>query len=181
MTGRSIAITMSVSFLIVVLSLILFWAMGFRLNITRSMPRGLYRLSENFDPKSLRGKIVSFCPDEKKTIIKIAVEREYLKSSGLCPKNIKPILKKVIGTSGDQIRVGTNVSINGELIPLSKIRVKDSKNRKIPGIEPRNIILGPEEYWVMAPKIESFDSRYFGSVRLNQIIGVSEPVWVFGN
>lgn len=170
---------MCVTFLIVVLSVIFFWAMGFSLNITKSMPRGLYRLSENFDPYNLQGKIISFCPDQDKPIIKIAAERKYLKTSGLCPENIKLVLKIVVGIPGDHIRTGTNVAINGELIPFSNIRETDSMGRKMPGITPRNIILGRDEYWVMAPGINSFDSRYFGSIRLNQIIGVSQPVWLF--
>ena len=57
----------------------------------------------------------------------------------------------------------------------------DSQNRELPTIQ-YPVVVGKDEYFVLAlyhPK--SFDSRYFGSVSLNQIIGKIKPVWVLGD
>ena len=56
------------------------WAYGYRVNVTSSLPLGLYRLT---DERPQRGSIVFFCL-ESEHFIKLARVREYA-GTGTCP------------------------------------------------------------------------------------------------
>lgn len=143
------------------LLLTLGWFAGFRLNLTDSMPAGLYRETRNLPS---RDDLASFClaPDIRTDV----PASRYLQRSLLCPNGLQPLLKKVVALPGDRLDVlPCGLFINGRVIPDSEIRTEDSKGRKlvsrlVPGLVPEGMALA------LGDKAGSFDGRYFGFIPL---------------
>lgn len=73
-------------------------ASGVRINLTASMPQGLYRILWDDVPR--RGDAVAFClPLERAAW---ARERGYV-GAGVCPAGTQPLLKYLAGLPGDRI------------------------------------------------------------------------------
>ena len=85
---------------------------GYRLNLTRSEPIGLYKVVPEI-PK--RGDLASFCLSQENEYKELTADRNYLGTSLLCPSGQKPLLKELVGTTGDSITV-----------EFSSIRVNDA-------------------------------------------------------
>ncbi len=102
---------------------------------------------------------------------KIAFERGYL------PKNT-PLLKTIAAASGDEICLkDARVSIND--IPVAEIQHADSLGRPMP-IKTGCYRLHINEYFLLSTVIKnSFDSRYFGPVVEDNILGVATPLLIF--
>lgn len=136
------------------------WSAGFRVNVTHSLPLGLYRLSPGAPGK---GDYVSFCLEGE--YAELAREREYVRP-GSCPSGLRPLLKQVAGLPGDMVQVAA-------LCPLAV----DSMNRPIASAL-RDGSIPPGMALVLASHAGSFDSRYFGLVPLASLQRV-EPVFIF--
>ncbi len=170
--------------LFVFLALGLLWCGGFRVNVTPSLPLGLYRISK--DQVINRGDIVLFCL-ESESFIPLAGERGYLGYSdlfgrGLCPGGLRPLGKMVYGLPGDTISIGTDgtISINGELIEGSAARSQDSKGRAMPASLLHAGVVPPGRILPLSLRIPgSFDGRYFGLIDLAGCRKL-RPVWVRG-
>ena len=87
----------------------------------------------------------------------------------------KIVFKKIVGRAGDQVEtIDRKIYLNGEYI--CEAREKDSKGRPIGHFDYTGQI--PENcYFVMGSHPISFDSRYYGFVTKNQIVGGGNPVW----
>ena len=153
----------------------LLMAMGFRLNITNSLPIGLYRITSL---TSLKNSFVMFCPDDRPAF-KQGLKRNYI-DPGLCPGGYGYLMKKVVAMQGDTVSVtAEGVFVNQALIPLSKPKLNDGLNRTLPQWRVLNYQLKNDEVMTMTSQSEwSFDGRYYGPVRTGQIKGVITPVWV---
>lgn len=81
----------------------------------------------------------------------------------------KKILKKVVGAPGDSYEIDTAVVINGNELPGSKV-VLSRREKKA-----RTGTLGDDEWIVLGTHQGSYDSRYFGPVRTENIVNVLEP------
>lgn len=155
---------------------LLFGALGFRINLTDSIPVGLYRIT---NIKILKNSFVIFCPDNR-LAFKQAIDRSYI-NNGFCPGGYGYLMKKVVGTKGDSISVTPEgVFVNQKLISFSKPKSQDGAGRKLSQWHALNYELKEDEVMAMTSQSEwSFDSRYYGPVHLSQIRGVITPVWVF--
>lgn len=145
---------------------------GYRLNVTASLPLGLYRVTAH---SIERGGFAFFCLDSE-VFINLAKERGYL-SSGRCPGEIKPLGKAIAGLPGDVVNlVDGLIRVNGQVVPQTKMREQDSKGRVMPEsfLKPGRI---QEGYALMLSPYhaDGFDSRYFGLVKLTALTPV-EPV-----
>lgn len=134
------------------------WFAGFRLNLTESMPAGLYRETRELPS---RGDPASFC------LASADVQASrYLKRSLLCPNGLQPLLKIIAAMPGDRIDVlPDRLLINGRPVPDSGIRTEDSKGRRVgsrlfSGPVPEGMALA------LGRKAGSFDGRYFGFIPL---------------
>jgi conjugative transfer signal peptidase TraF len=143
------------------LALALCWCAGLRVNLTPSLPQGVYALCPGAPGK---GDFVSFCLEGE--FADLARERGYL-GAGSCPSGLRPLLKRVAGLPGD--------AIPGDLA----VRPADSLGRPMPSALPEGII-PPGMAFVAGEHPGSFDSRYFGLVPLDALQRV-EPVFVFHN
>ncbi len=154
-----------------------FWAVfyvsGWRINTTRSIPRGIYALT---DRRVTQGDYVVFCPPEK-PIFKEALSRGYV-SSGFCAGGYGPLMKKVMGAADDILTInGLGVFLNGRLLPFSQPLLADGAGRVLTHVDLTDYRLKANELLLMTDVIHnSFDARYFGLVDQSQIEAVIDPV-----
>ncbi len=146
-----------------VLACAVLWGLDFRVNLTASMPRGVYRLIPG-EPE--RGDRVSLCLAPG-PFAELALERGYLRS-GSCPSGTRPLLKRVSGLPGDVVALGPEgLSINGLLQPASRAATQDHSSRDMPTPTLSSGVIPPGKALVLSDNNPGgFDSRYFGLVPL---------------
>jgi conjugative transfer signal peptidase TraF len=132
-------------------------------NATASVPVGLYRLS-NVAPAP--GYIVAV--RLPRSIADFAGARGYL------PHNVL-LLKPLGATTGDNFcRRGSLVFVNGALRAIAS--VADRHGQRLP-MWRGCVTLGPDEIVVFGARRESYDSRYFGSIKTRTMVGRAVPIW----
>ncbi len=163
-------------FLISLISIVLLlMAMGFRVNLTESIPIGLYRIT---NAGTIKNAYVIFCPDNRDAF-KQALDRGYI-DHGLYCGGYGYLMKKVVAIADDILSVTPEgVFVNQTLIPYSRPKLTDGMNRVLPQWHVLNYRLKEDEVMTMTSQSEwSFDGRYYGLVHLRQIKGMITPVWV---
>lgn len=155
--------------------MLLFTAFGFRINLTDSIPEGLYRITHG---GNLKNAYVIFCPDDR-VAFRQALQRNYI-DYGLYCDGYGYVMKKVVATQGDEVSITEEgVFVNQTIIPFSKPKRIDGMNRTLPRWYALNYRLKADELLTMTNQSEwSFDSRYYGPIHLNQIRGILLPIWV---
>ena len=157
------------------LAFILF-AAGLYVNTTRSIPVGLYQLS---DLPVGKGEYVIFCPPES-PLFDEARERGYI-GAGFCPGNYGYMMKRVLAVAGDVVASSEEgIIVNGHLLSASAPREADSAGRILPRYTFSDYTLKASELLLMSDvSWASFDARYFGPVDAGQVRGVVRPVVTF--
>ena len=152
---------------------LLVYALGLRIVITRSVPRGLYRA---VDVPLQRGTFVAFCLSP--AVATFATARHYV-SWGTCPGGTQPVVKPIGAVAGDTVELRADVIlVNGTPLPNSATRARDSHDRVLPHVPWGLYAVATDEVWLFATHIpESWDSRYFGPIQHTQIIATARPVW----
>ena len=158
------------------LGLVLAHQAGLRLNTTRSIPLGLYRMSS--DPIA-KGAYVLWCPPERPEF-DLAKERGYI-GAGFCPGGYGYMMKKVLASHHDVVSVtDEGVRINGTLIPASQPMEADSMGRSLPRFRVTDHVLASSEFLLMSDtNSRSFDARYFGPVHRAHIQSLIHPLWTW--
>ncbi len=122
-----------------------FFYFGLLINTTISMPLGIYQIIHS-NVSISKGDLIVF---------KI-------------PKKSEQLLKKVVAIENDHIIVNQEgVFLNGVLVTNSKIFHFDSKGHPL---TPKFIdrTLSKNEIFAMGEHIQSYDSRYFGTVYMQE-------------
>lgn len=129
------------------------------INISPSIPKGIYRLKEVREIK--RGDIVYLeIPDNAKNII---WGRNYL------PKHIAYLIKYIRGVPQDLIQIkNEKIYINHEF--KGNIQSFDKEGRKLSSCLPEEYILQKDEYILLGTDDNSYDSRYFGVIKKEKIL-----------
>lgn len=149
---------------------------GYRLNFSRSMALGFYRIQLPIGQIE-RGDAVVFC------LPKNRVPADFdLYKNGACPLRNMPLLKSIIGVPGDHVQMTSRgVLINGHLIAGSACHLGSQLNTRLVCMQYQQTL--PEDvYWVMgtgssaADALRSFDSRYFGPISVRFILGLAKPI-----
>lgn len=99
-----------------------YWCRGrYVINISASLPMGIYKLYETKDKKIDKGDIVMFLfPEEAEKYIR---ERKYL------PDNVNTLLKHVVAVEGDKVETkNKTLYINDQEFWLGKIREKTARD-----------------------------------------------------
>ena len=136
-------------------------------NPSASAPIGYYWVTEFDDNSELEigSHVVIPTPIQYRLM---AAKRHYL------PINV-PLIKKVVALSGDQIcRQHQTVSINGK--PVSVALFADKEGRKLPAWT-GCFALKNDEFFALMDAKDSFDGRYFGALKTENIIGIATFVW----
>lgn len=134
-------------------------------NATASVPTGLY---------AIRGK-ASLHVGERIAIEPPPPLRRLLAERGYLPTGV-PLLKRIAAVSGQRVcRFGHGVTIDGNFAGVA--RAHDSQRRPLPAWVGCHV-LQSGELFVMSPAApDSFDGRYFGVLRMADLIGRAAPVW----
>ena len=156
------------------------YAIGVRINISESWPRGLYyskKIEKSKPLEPYRDHFILVCPDPDNPVIRRAKNWNILEPGFKCSGNFAPFLKKLVGLPGDMITIDRDgVSINGQSVKNSRIKYKNFELVIHPGYQRT---LKPGEYWVMSSySPNSLDSRYFGPVKRSAIIMTSKPLYL---
>lgn len=136
-------------------------------NPSASAPIGYYWVTE-FDGNSelkIGSHVVIPTPIQYRLM---AAKRHYL------PINV-PLIKKVVALSGDEIcRQHQTVSINGK--PVAVALIADKNGRKLPSWT-GCFVLNNDEFFALMDANDSFDGRYFGALKMENIIGIATFIW----
>ena len=151
---------------------------GLRLNLTGSLPVGLY-VAAGAAP--VRGGLVLVClPPE---IAAFARARGYVPRGGACPGGVVPIGKPVLAIAGDTVFVTpTGLLVNGAPVPNSQALAMDRKGRPLPQLPTGRYVVRPGAVWILSSYSPfSFDSRYFGAVETAQVRARIRRLWTAGS
>ena len=147
--------------------------LGVRLNLTNSVPIGLYVISN-----SPEASLVEFCPPEP--FGTLSRERGYRERSRFgCSDGAKPLLKPVAARAGDVVAItAAGIAVDGRLVPHTAPLHFDSAGRPISswpfGVYP----VRRGRIWVVSSfNAHSFDSRYFGPVSESAVLHRLRPLW----
>jgi conjugative transfer signal peptidase TraF len=142
------------------------WVAGIRLNLTASMPVGIYVAAKGVPT---RGSTVLVCLPP--SVAHLARERGYVPRGGSCSHSTIPIGKPVFALPGDTVIVAEGgLLLNGKLTPNTQPLPSDRHGRPLTRLVARQYIVQPNELWVVSAYSRfSFDSRYFGAVSLTNV------------
>jgi conjugative transfer signal peptidase TraF len=134
-------------------------------NASTSVPIGLYRVDVTA-PKRGDLALVRL----PLTIASMANERRYLPSSAY-------LLKPVAAVGGDRVcRFGRGIFVRGR--HSGTANVHDTHGRILPTWRGCTQ-LAAGDIFLLGPTRDSFDSRYFGVVAGDDVVGRALPVWTF--
>ena len=133
---------------------------GIRVNITPSLPRGVWRVM-SVDPKTLKiGDTVA--------INKTAVSAVTLH-----------LLKDIAAVSGDVMTLkDSSVYRNGHKIPMSTVFPVNSKGEKIQCVS-YPLVVPAHHVWLGSRNERAYDSRYFGPVPIQAVMGKATLLWAW--
>lgn len=135
-------------------------------NASASAPLGFYRVLP-ISPIQ-RGDLVLVKTPESMRML--AAERGYL------PLKVD-LVKRIVALTGDRVcgRKGV-VSINGKA--AAKLLEADSNGRPLPRWNGCRTLGTDDVFLLMENVPDSFDSRYFGPVKVSSIVGRLTPLWL---
>lgn len=134
---------------------------GYDPQLYKCIPEYSIYLIDKKDTKLVKGNIYAF------------------QSEGMKPffKNGVTMLKYLRGVPGDEVEInsGTEILVNGDRQGIG-LRYAEKL-----GVGPEafigKTILQDENYWFMGTSSFSFDSRYWGTVKKQQVIGRAYPIF----
>lgn len=143
---------------------------------TPSAPIGLWRADPAAGPRV--GDVVQFCMRADQALQTTGRPYAGGPAGGPCPHDTWTLAKPVLAGPGDTVvHTAAAISVNGRAQPLSATRSRDSRGLELPVAPFGTWVLGPGEYWMHSPYADgSFDSRYLGVVRREQMRGSLRPI-----
>ena len=141
-----------------------------------SCPIGIYHLVHQ---PLARGELVEACLPE--AIASYGMARGYL-ASGECPNRAEPVIKVIGALAGDRVDLSSEeIRVNGTAFPQSATRRRDSRERAVRTLPRGSYETTTDEVWIFGLRdARSWDSRYFGPVPVNAVLGPVEPVFSLG-
>ena len=133
-------------------------------NASASAPIGLWRVQPG-KPIHTGDAVLAHTPD---SVRGLAARRRYI------PANV-PLLKRVVARSGDRVCArGNAIYIDGRRAAVRY--AVDPHGRPLPWWRGcGRLRIG--QFFLLMPAPDSFDSRYFGPVDQDAIIGRATPLW----
>lgn len=167
--------------LVIVLSFLgLLWIAShyFVINVSTSMPVGLYRVISHKGAIE-RGDWVAVCLSGK--VAHEGLKQGFLWQSNQCSTGVIPIIKEVIAVPQDSVWLGHgNMCVNGHCVSAMRFKQDDQGHPVRTFVKAgRHTATG---YWLYGlGSTKSWDSRYFGSVQKTAIMECLLPVMIFMN
>jgi conjugative transfer signal peptidase TraF len=134
-------------------------------NATASAPIGFYRVLPAM-PVDLGDLVLVRTPD---AVRELAAGRRYIPAS-------VPLVKRVAARSGSRVcAVEGVITIDGTAVASQK--PTDQQGRALPAWTGCRALADDELFLLMPDTPDSFDSRYFGPVSRDALIGRLIPLW----
>ena len=128
-----------------------------------SAARGIYLRTH---ARLRRGELVEVCLPHEVAVF--AASRAYIRGTGRCLDNSEPVIKEIGAMPGDEVYVD----------PAS-ILATDSGGRSMPRSFPGRHLIRAGQIWLDGNAPNSFDSRYFSSVPMDNVQAVLRPIWTW--
>jgi conjugative transfer signal peptidase TraF len=143
--------------------------LGLRVNLTPSLPLGLYQ-------RSAQGGLVEFCPPAEAGAL--AAARGY-RARGVCPDGHVPLIKPVIAGVGDEVGIDRRgIRVNGRALPNTQAHRVDHQGRPLVPWPAGRYRVAEGTLWVASGWNDgSFDSRYFGPIPTDTVRARLAPLW----
>lgn len=150
---------------------------GLRINLSHSIPQGLYWLDKK--AAFTKGNYLLFCPPET-SVFQEAKRRGYL-NPGFCSQGYGSLMKKLFAIDGDVISIDEKgVSVNEHLLAHSQPLLYDGQGRGLPRLRVKSLRLDRDSLLLMTDQSPiSFDARYFGLIARAHILGVLKPLLIW--
>jgi conjugative transfer signal peptidase TraF len=141
-------------------------AAGVRLNLTGSLPIGLYVVTHG---PPTRDAVVLVCLPE--AWAELARSRGYVPNGNSCTGGAMPVGKPVFALPGDTVVLTeSGLILNGRPVANTRPLPFDRRGRPLPRLEAGAHVVGAGELWIVSRYSPfSFDSRYFGAVPLANV------------
>jgi conjugative transfer signal peptidase TraF len=153
--------------------------LGLRLNVTGSMPMGLYRIVESGPRAIHRGSVVAVCAPA--AAAEVGRRRGYL-SVGPCSHDSELLLKMVVGVAGDDVTLTSDAAfVNGCPLPNGRPLALDRSSRRVVHWRFGRSRVPPSKIWVYADNERSWDSRYWGPVSVQNVVAIAAPLLTAGS
>jgi len=147
---------------------------GVRVNLSDSVPIGLYGLSRPSLVDLRRGTMVAVCPPG--AVVRIAENRGYL-ASGSCASGAAPLLKMVLAVGGDEVRLKSDgITVNGCSVRNTSPLARDSAGRALGHWPFARSVVPAKMLWLYGPNPRSWDSRYWGPLPTADVIAIAQPL-----
>jgi conjugative transfer signal peptidase TraF len=133
-------------------------------NASASAPVGLYAVTRA-DRVRAGDMVIAWAPEPARSL---AAERRYL------PSNV-PLVKRIAAGAGDRVcAIGEAIAVNGRHVAAR--RSIDGRGRTLPWWTGcRDLAKG--EYFMLMNDPGSFDGRYFGVTRAEDLVGGAVLLW----
>ena len=133
-------------------------------NASASMPTGWYRITPSESVKPADAVLVQLP----------AAAADLASTRGYLPADI-PLIKQVFATSPSRVCIkARRVLVDDQVV--ATWRPHDRSGRPLPRWDSCRM-LAEDEIWLLNPDHpDSFDSRYFGPLTLDSVLGVAEPL-----
>ena len=145
---------------------VVFAALFVRVNRTPSVREGVYLVLPEWMAwnEPAVGDLVTACAPEGDAA-RLALERRYLRPSGDCPSGAVPLLKRVVATGGQTVRVSPDrVRVDGARIAGPHAGPPPTADRQGRPLAPvyGTWPLGRGDLWLGSDIPNGYDSRYLG-------------------
>ncbi len=134
-------------------------------NATASAPIGFYRVVPA-PPVHVGDLVLVRTPG---SIRELAARRNYIPAS-------VPLVKRVEARAGNRV-CATDGIITVDGVPVATRKSTDGQGRPLPAWTGCRVLAKDEIFLLMTGAPDSFDSRYFGPVSLNAVIGRLTLLW----
>ena len=148
-------------------------AVGIRINTSYSLPLGLYIVTADQS-----AQLVEFCPAEP--FASQSSARGYRTGGFACPDGRAPLLKPIVATGGDIVAMSAEgITVNGTHLPRTQPLTADAAGRPLQAWPTGVYRVDAGFVWVASTYNRgSYDSRYMGPIRIQQIRCRLRPIWV---
>lgn len=135
-------------------------------NASDSVPIGWYRIAPA-SSLAVGDLVLVHLPPEAMTL---AAQRGYLPASVPLLKTVAAVAPQLVCVRGDQVRV------DGRLV--ARRLSWDRQGRALPAWRTCRRLVDDELFLLSTTNPESFDSRYFGPIAADAVIGRAQPLWL---
>lgn len=152
-------------------------AMGLQVNLTPSVPVGIYRAIPT--PRGIRvGMLAAVCPPSDAAAL--GRQRGYL-LRGRCAYDTEPLLKRVVAVGGDEVRVASSgLFVDGRRLAHSAPLVADRAGRALAAWPVGRYRMARGMLWMYADNGRSWDSRYWGPISTGNVVAAMRSFVVVG-